>query len=167
MKPSKTESQHNVEKFMRLAKQTVNEQPITQLDQQTAILRARLLYEECMETIQALGVVPLIKIPYGSSFINPALDDVDDMEWVFHQRDVDIPEIIDGLCDVGVICDGTAASLGIPLQHFRSMVDDNNLEKFGPGHSFSSDGKLIKPPGFQGPKIKEEWEKLVSLTKGQ
>ena len=62
-------------------------------------------------------------------------------------------ETIDGCCDLAVVTTGTLSACGVPDLPFQQAVDQNNLEKFGPGNTIRDDGKLIKPPGHKPPDI--------------
>lgn len=133
-----------VEEFMRLAKQGTPSEP-TMPDEETRLLRAKLIFEEALETIEGLG-------------FNVCLDRLDlrcgDIEFEANNKE-DLVEIIDGCCDIKVVTTGTLVACGVPDKLFQEEVDQNNLDKFGPGHSFREDGKLIKPPDHKPPKIKE------------
>ncbi len=49
----------------------------------------------------------------------------------------------------------------MPDKEIQKMVDNNNLEKFGPGHSIREDGKLIKPPYHKAPDIQGFLERIT------
>lgn len=108
-------------------------------------LRAKLILEEALETVHALG----FSVQYDN--YNSRNHDV----LFVDENDPNIEEVIDGCCDVKVVTTGTLVAFGLPDDPFQDEVDDNNLAKFGPGHSIRGDGKLIKPPGHKPPKIKE------------
>src|SRR5690606_33615746 len=76
-------------------------------------------------------------------------------------NEFDLEKTVDGCCDLKVVTTGTLSSCGIPDELFQKEVDENNLKKFGPGHSYREDGKLIKPPGHQPPNIKGLLEELL------
>ena len=132
----KSKNQLLVELFMRQARQDVPVAPcIPSLEIRK--LRAALLLEECLETIEAMGI----------QVINSSGQQI-------HIRDIkyrengpgNIIEVADGLADLEVVgsC-GTASAFGIAQQPIFEAVAGNNLLKFAPGHSFRADGKLIKP----------------------
>jgi predicted HAD superfamily Cof-like phosphohydrolase len=138
----KTDHQKRVEEFMRLAKQEVPQKP-TIPDEKVRLLRARLIFEECMETIQALGV----SVNLLDSF-NICGHKKDDFSF---QADgiCNIEEVAKEICDVSVVSIGTLSAFGLSDGVLLEAVDQNNLEKFGEGHSWDNFGKLIKPPNFQ------------------
>lgn len=144
----KSEHQQQVEEFMRLAKQEVPDKP-TVPSEEVRLLRARLIYEECMETLEdGLGVI----IRWDMNKKNP--EGVVSPEFII-RKDFNMEELIDGCCDISVVTTGTLSACGIPDTPFQEEVDNNNLAKFGPGHSWREDGKLIKPPGHKPPNIKQ------------
>lgn len=143
----RSEHQRRVADFMRLAGQNVPDLP-TEPTEKERLLRAKLMFEETMETIRkGLGVSVACGID----------SDEKDGEWVVPEFFISGPfcmvETIDGCADVMVVTTGTLAACGIPDEPFQKLVDENNLAKFGPGHTIREDGKLIKPPGHKPPDI--------------
>lgn len=133
--------QERVAKFMGLAKQKTPTTPYVP-DEATRLLRARLILEEAMETINALG------FEFAGMLSTPDLVPTDEGP--------NLVEIADGCADVSVVTIGTALACGIDMRPIQTLVDYNNLAKFGPGHSFREDGKLIKPPDHRPPNIQGE-----------
>jgi predicted HAD superfamily Cof-like phosphohydrolase len=134
----RSEHQRRVDDFMRLAKQGVPDRP-TEPTEAVRLLRAKLIFEEAMETIEkGLGVCCRV------------IDDVADFTIA---GPFDLLETIDGCCDLSVVTVGTLTAVGIPDEPFLKLTDENNLAKFGPGHTIRADGKLIKPPGHRPPDI--------------
>jgi hypothetical protein len=131
--------QQRVELFMHRAKQEVHPLPcIPSIP--TRILRARLTLEEALELINALGCTVHCN---GTEIRGPEQ---------FMLEPCLKPNLLlvaDGTADLSVINTGTMSSCGLPDIPLLSAVDANNLNKFGPGHSFRADGKLIKPPGHR------------------
>jgi predicted HAD superfamily Cof-like phosphohydrolase len=163
---TKTEHQQRVELLMRKANQPAPAVP-TPPDASTAVLRASLILEEALETIEALGVTVFIdsciKLNADDSLSEVSFwDDVVMLCGPKTRRarldflSTDMPnlvEIADGCADISVVTIGTLTACGIPDGELLRMVDENNLAKFGPGHSYNEHGKLIKPPGHQAPPI--------------
>lgn len=141
----KSEHQHNVESFMLRAGQSVPVVP-TEPDEATRILRAKLILEEALETIRDGLGVDILK---------------DDLSPVLHEskiefaiaRPFNMRDTADGCADLRVVTTGTLSACGITDGELTRLVDRNNLQKFGPGHSIREDGKLIKPPGHEPPNI--------------
>ena len=145
--------QQRVDAFMRLALQDV---PSTPLQPKPAVrmLRAKLIFEEAMETINALGV----QIVFGGGgqvgeIINdPIANTVKPHDYRLVGQ-ADLVGIVDGCCDIKVVTTGTLTACGVADQPVQFAVDANNLAKFGPGHRIREDGKLIKPPGHKPPDL--------------
>lgn len=135
MSNMKSQHQQRVEQFMRLASQDVPDS-LHIPNQFTRRLRADLILEEAYETVEALGF------------------EVERQAEIVHRGEPNVIEVIDGCCDLSVVTTGTLSAFGIPDEPFQQLVDENNLAKFGPGHSLRSDGKLIKPPGHRPPDIR-------------
>lgn len=148
----KSEHQLNVEAFMLRAKQEVPIVP-TPLPAYVRILRAKLIFEEAMETItKGLGVKVI-----GTHFSDGSLEAL-----AFKlDGDFDMVETIDGVCDLSVVGVGTLSAMGVPDLPFIRAVDANNLEKFAPGYSWRIDGKLQKPPGHKPPDLRRILENLT------
>lgn len=135
--PEKSFHQLRVEEFMRLAKQDL---PIAPVIPSSVVrrLRANLMLEEVLEAVEGLGFHVTL------SGHDITLNDL---------YEPDLVKIVDGCCDVKVVTTGTLSACGVPDVAVQRLVDDNNLDKFGPGHTIREDGKLIKPPGHQPPDI--------------
>jgi len=118
---------------------------ITMPDAATRELRARLILEEAMETIDALGVIVLAPECGILKFKELELA-------AAHKPDM--VEIADGCADISVVTMGTLVACGIPDVDLLRIVDENNLAKFGPGGHLREDGKWIKPPGHVPPDIR-------------
>jgi predicted HAD superfamily Cof-like phosphohydrolase len=143
----KSETQKRIELFMRASGQTVNDRPAVpnRIDR---ILRAKLLWEETLETIEALGVVvrDFTDTPITKGCRDISFEDAGD-------NAVDLVEAIDGCIDVIVIATGTLSTLGVPDTPHQIEVDNANLRKIGPDGKcvIREDGKLLKPVGWTGP----------------
>jgi len=121
-------------------------------------LRASLILEEALETINALG------ISVGMKFEGCTIDEEEPEEHVVPIKMDDIKfgtndqfnmvDVIDGCFDVKVVITGTLSAMGINDIAFQRLVDHNNLQKFAPGHTIGANGKLIKPPDHPAPNIR-------------
>lgn len=114
-------------------------------------LRAKLIMEEAVETVAALGfdVDAHIMDPTITRLGNdgPDADIVGD----FYKRyDEYHPlDYIDGLCDLTYVVMGGAVNAGINLQpHFDEVHAANMRKLAGPKRE---DGKQLKPEGWVGP----------------
>lgn len=108
---------------------------------------AKIFIEEAFELAEALGVrMTVLGYPVGTGAIA-------DGSMEFHsQGPIDLVEIADGASDTQYVAYAISSLCGIDLDPITDAVCDNNLAKFGPGHTFK-DGKLIKPPGHPKPPI--------------
>ena len=62
-------------------------------------------------------------------------------------------EVADALADLIYVCIGMALSFGIPLDVIWEEVHRTNMAKEGGGNR--ADGKILKPEGWEPPRIKE------------
>ena len=147
-----SDHQKRIIDFMRKAKQEIPNSP-TLPEFVILRLRAKLIAEEAIELINALGFTLFCK-GVKVEFQNLKLH---------HEFGPDILGIMDGCGDLSVVTIGTLASCGIPDIPVLELIDENNLAKFGPGHSIDPNGKLIKPPDHQPPDL----DKLLSDLRSQ
>lgn len=155
----KSKHQQQVEEFMRVGEQEVPEVP-TKPDFETRKLRAQLIMEEAIETIDALGIIAFPKSSMNCLEFN-------DLEFVDLRRDdeIDLIKIIDGCCDIAVVTTGTLSACGIPDKPFQDIVNRANLAKFPNGEVIKNeDGKIQKPVGWQPPE--PQIEELLNELKG-
>lgn len=134
-----TKHYKRVKEFMELAHQEVYDVP-TIPSEKTLELRCRLIMEEALETIYALGF--------------QVEGDVYDLR--FESMSVQSPNLVgiaDGCADIKVVTTGTLISCGIDDEPLQEIIDESNLAKFEEGHKIREDGKLIKPPSWQPPDI--------------
>lgn len=153
-----TEHQQRVEKFMKLAKQDVPDKP-TLPEVKTRELRARLILEEALETINALGFKVFSVNDVG---LNNPIGPKSFRLNVIPDKTLDLVEIIDGCLDISVVNIGTLSACGVKDKLLLEEVDNNNLAKFGPGSYIDEYGKLRKPPNHQPPNIKALLENQIN-----
>ncbi len=114
-------------------------QPIVP-DEDIRILRAKLILEEALETVHALGV--------SVSF------DAEGQPTAFEATGpFDMEEVVDGCADISVVTIGTLIAIGVDDEPILEEVDAANLRKFGPGGRRREDGKWLKPPDWTPPNI--------------
>lgn len=110
-------------------------------------LRAKLMLEEVIEIIELGFGLHITFDPNGNYLFNET-------------GPGDLREIAGNLADLDVVgALGTAAVCGIAMKPIIAAVNGNNLLKFAPGHSFRTDGKLVKPPDH--PKIEDHIGELL------
>lgn len=154
--------QQRVEKFMALAKQEIPSSPIMP-NEKTRELRAKLILEEALETVRDLG--------FSAMFCPESVQEQEE-RWIKKDNIVLFPNgkeslknIADGCADIIVVTTGTLSACGLSDMSVQKEVDDNNLAKFGPGHSFREDGKLIKPPDHKPPKLQQVIDLQIEESK--
>lgn len=142
-------------------------------DANTRMLRARLIYEEAMETINALGVEVTVTTRAEEHYakgcgVQSTLNTPDPFNGAEHEvapavftpveragSEIDfLVDVADGCCDVSVVTIGTLTACGLADVELLRAVDENNLLKFAEGHTMDSGGKLIKPPTHESPDLK-------------
>jgi predicted HAD superfamily Cof-like phosphohydrolase len=144
--PTTTAHYDRVRAFMTQARQETPATPVVP-GQKVRLLRAKLILEEALETVRALGVEVHVLSPNDDDRV---VISEEESKLGFELRGMpDLTEIADGCADISVVTTGTLIACGIQDQPILEAVDQNNLDKFGPGHSWREDGKLIKPPGHK------------------
>lgn len=122
----------SVRVFMTKAKQTTSFKTRCPTPEER-LLRAKLIYEEAMETIEALGVDHIL-----GKFVDAG------------EENYDAVSVLDGVADIFVVSCGTLISCGLDgvFPEALERVNDNNLSKVNGNHSFREDGKLLKPSDY-------------------
>lgn len=118
------------------------------------LLRANLILEEALETIQALGF--WVDATVDGNTVGVSMNTVTLTD---HSEGCDIVEVVDGCCDISVVTTGTLSAFGVSDNPVQMLVDQSNLDKFGPGGYKREDGKWIKPPDWVPPNIELELRK--------
>lgn len=178
---TKSDHQQRVEQFMKLADQELPATPMIP-SKEVRLLRAKLILEEALETITALGFEVLND--YRCVSLNRVTFDLITLNG--ESREPSLEEIADGCADLSVVNTGTLSACGIHDQELLEEVDKSNLAKFevpkcpehgvdmmlrnnndvgdykccvpgclesGVGGYKRSDGKWIKPPDWKKPDI--------------
>ncbi len=150
--------QQRVDEFMVKAQQEVPSSPVLP-DAKTRELRAKLILEEALETVRELGFDLVV-----SNMHDDETADITE-KTILHEKTKLTPNgrenldgIADGCADIIVVTTGTLSACGIADDSLQREVDVNNLEKFGPGHWWREDGKLMKPKHHKPPRIHEVLE---------
>jgi predicted HAD superfamily Cof-like phosphohydrolase len=143
--------QRRVEKFMGNARQEVPKKVVLP-NEGTRRLRAALILEEALETIEALGFTATgpsgYQITAGSTDFLPT-------------GEPDLVEIADGCADIMVVTLGTLSACGIADESVMMEVLDSNDSKFAEGHYINEIGKLVKSPLYRPARIDQV---LISQT---
>ena len=154
-----TKEQNQIREFMLKAGQDCPAKP-TIPDLKTRILRAKVMLEECLESINdglGLAVLQETGLPEGKFLI-----DVDCVEFVDVQP-VDLVELADGLGDGIYVVKGTAVACGIDLEPIFESIHASNIDKFRDGCIRDEFGKVRKPKDWQPPDLKSIIEKQSSI----
>lgn len=118
-----SEHQQRIAEFMKLAGQDLPDH-ITVPSREVRELRARLILEEAIETIDALGFCAevIIRGDGSQQTTRPML--------IAHDRGHNITQIADGCADISVVTIGTLLAFGIADKPLLEEVDRSNLAKF-------------------------------------
>lgn len=114
----RSEHQKRIDEFMRKAGQEVPKTPSIPSDE-VRRLRANLILEESLETVEALGFEA--EVTYNQRKRTVTLH---------ARRTPDLVEIADGCADISVVTIGTLSACGISDQELIEEVDRSNLAKF-------------------------------------
>lgn len=131
--------QKMVEAMMEVFEQTCPDGP--ELQGYPFLLRAKLIHEEAKEFMLCAGVE-----------YDPGLDDYE-----YNCNNVDWVGMIDAMCDILVVTYGAASAMGIDLEPYFAEVHRTNMAKAPDGKVIrrESDGKVLKPEGWEPPRISE------------
>ena len=147
-----------VRSFMQKVGQETPHSPVIP-DEATRILRAKLIFEEALETITALGVQVSVSTGNGSVVVNDSSSD----HSFNPDGPVDMEGVVDGCADISVVTVGTLISFGVDDEPVLKEVDEANLRKFSPGSYMREDGKWIKPPDWRPPDIEGVLQRQVKI----
>lgn len=107
-------------------------------------LRAKLIMEEAVETVAALGFHVTAEI--NKPECNPRVT-IASFEKLHHKPN--LIEAIDGICDLMYVALGTGVTAGVDLDpHFQEVHRANMMKLQGPKRE---DGKQLKPDGWTPP----------------
>lgn len=139
--------QQKVREFMQKAGQETPDKPKIP-SRENRYLRAKLILEEAIEAIDALGFDVLV-----DGVQNITEQNFNKLVKISHRTDdIDINNLAKELADMSVVGPtGTATAFGIDIEPILDLVDDNNLAKFGPGSYKNEYGKHCKPPNHPKP----------------
>lgn len=148
----KSRLQRDVEAFMAKAKQRVPQHPAepTEAERLRCI---RVITEEWLELVKGFGVAIKVTPPTVPPPRTPFLLQMKDLTFEASPIGFDMVQAVDGAIDTEYTLICALSACGIADEEIRELVSKSNLAKFGPGHYFREDGKLMKPPGFRPPDI--------------
>ncbi|MDX1739794.1 MAG: hypothetical protein R3178_00810 [Rhodothermales bacterium] len=128
-------------------------------DESIRILRAKLILEEALETITALGV----EVSAESDGRTVTVNDPSTELHFTAGGEVDLEGVVDGCADISVVTVGTLISFGVDDEPVLREVDEANLRKFEPGSYMRDDGKWMKPPHWTPPDIEGVLQRQVRI----
>ena len=128
---TKSEHQQRIEQFMRLAGQNLPISPEIPT-KEVRLLRAKLILEEALETIHALGILVTRNVTHDDgSIVDYPLYLKSECLRFSDIGPVSLEEIADGCADLSVVTIGTLSACGIHDKELLEIVDQSNLAKFG------------------------------------
>lgn len=119
----------------------------------TRRLRAKLILEEALETVEALGFCVVVEAKDKQTYVTKESAWLVDYDQLGSPQKPDLVQIADGVADMIVVATGTALACGIDPKPIQTAVDQSNLAKFGPGGRRREDGKWLKPDDWRPPDI--------------
>lgn len=142
---------HAVHEFMKTFGQPVRYVPTSNVSDAERLLRVRLVVEEAMEFAAAMGV----KVTGIADDLHG--HNVHSVQVELNGDPLDVVEAADALCDLRYVGDGSAWTMGIPLEDVFVEVHRSNMAKVNPETGkpdVTDDGKVLKPEGWQPPDIR-------------
>lgn len=120
-------------------------------NEETRVLLGQLIFEECMETLDSLG----LRLEDGNVISDCA-------------GSTNLMQAIDGCCDLKFVCDGALAAMGVPDLPHMDEVCRANREKFPKGKVIinKDTGKYLKPEDWQGPRHELVKETVLQALAG-
>jgi predicted HAD superfamily Cof-like phosphohydrolase len=147
VKGDQTPHQLRVEKMMQGFGQEVPEKPLetSAVPYELRVLRARLIMEECLETVvDGLGIELTDRCGGVIDFAGLGFDAL--------PGKFNMIEFADGCADISVVTIGSLSAFGIKDAPLLREVDANNQAKIDTGRK-DEHGKWIKHPDHKGPDI--------------
>lgn len=148
-----------IREFMEAFGQETLDVPTKDVPEDVRLLRARLVLEEAFELAEALGVKVSLSDDEEPQRVAPKSVRVE----IDESQEVDLVETADALADIIVVTKGGALAFGVPIDDI--LVDEvgpSNMAKMGPDGKpirRESDGKVLKPEGWEPPNIRRALRK--------
>lgn len=135
------QAENQVREFMEAAEQECPTKPCIP-SQEVRILRAKLILEEALETIDALGVELRVSLSDEKSPFRFSI-----------YKEMDLEQVADGCADIKVVTIGTEIACGIPSEEVWEEVHRSNMSKFIDGFK-EPGGKWNKGKSWTPPNLK-------------
>src|SRR5574337_915508 len=117
-------------------------------------LRAQLILSEACETVTAMLGLPKEFELDVMAHLEQTIEESELPDPAPGAVDVEaLAETIDGLCDLLYVTYGSGVAFGVDLEPYFNEVHRTNMLKAGGGRD--DNGKVLKPKGWQPPRIKE------------
>jgi predicted HAD superfamily Cof-like phosphohydrolase len=148
--------------FTKDTRQAVPKDGYTVPGANVRLLCARLVLEETLELIKALGCIAMV----DHRVVNEESVRVSSLS-LLKTTDLDLSQIIDGACDTIYVSTGVLCAMGVPdLPHLAEVCRAND-SKFPNGEPIChpETGKYLKPEGWVGPDHNRVRSGVESLPK--
>lgn len=136
--------------FMISFGQPVRKIPTTDISEEERLLRARLVLEEALEFVSAMGCGLRVKNGRYTYYA-----DAESLDVVSNPKgEINLVEAADALGDLVYVTKGSAHTLGVPIDDITGVIHWANMEKLDPitGKPINDEyGKVIKPDGWVAP----------------
>lgn len=160
--------QAQVADFHEATGSTIGEMPAIR----DAELRAKLIMEEAVETVAALGYTVVADVYRVEPDADGTLPKMMTFEKSYDEPNLE--EAIDGICDLIYVAMGTGVAMGIDVEEHYDEVHRANMAKLGGPKR--ADGKQLKPKDWTPPDHQKimrrqearvaEWNKLEATIRG-
>lgn len=130
--------------LMHALGQTVRTTPTTDITDTERVLRARLVLEEALEFVEAMGCEAVTTTGGTTSVTKESV-----LVEVNPAKQIDLVEATDAMADIIVVTKGSAHTLGVPVDEATRIVHGTNMAKVG--GPVRADGKGLKPEGWVPP----------------
>jgi predicted HAD superfamily Cof-like phosphohydrolase len=132
----------------------MRDMPTSDVPELERLLRARLVLEEALEFVEAMGCT--VYVPDFMGGMAQVVPSSDMLVQIDPTRDMDLELAADALADTAYVVEGSAVQLGIDLDPVFAEVHRSNMSKLGADGKpiyRTEDGKVLKGPGFRPPDI--------------
>lgn len=144
-------ARQKVHEFMLTFGQPVRYEPTADIPDEERLLRSRLVVEEALEFAEAMGV----KVTGIADELHE--HNAHTVQVELSGAPLDVVEAADALADLTYVTEGSAWTLGVPLDDVFREVHRSNMAKADPvtgKPNVSPDGKVLKPEGWTPPDVR-------------
>lgn len=129
--------------------------PTTDITPEERMLRARLVFEEALEFVEAMGCVVRAecRVEMGEVVLSDEIG-----VYVDAHAEIDLIEAADALADLDYVVTGSALTMGIPHTDVVAEVHRSNMSKLDPATGQpilrEGDGKVLKGSAYSPPDVR-------------